>query len=1063
MTNHTSHLPESIFEAVTRIRKDGTILEVIADNRDTNNHVLDRFVGQNVQAFTSPKLAQRGLQIINQVLENGQATTLIQDFPVSHSQKNTFEIKFIANGHEEVLVIVRDITEKKKAEAELLQLNRTLLSLQTASMSITSSLDNEYILQTFTWEITKLLNAKGCVVYQWHQNDDTASYMASYPQHEWGRFSDPHESLSLDRYPSTKRVLQEQHAIQINARDSDNIEFKEQLFMKKAGICTLLMMPLVFQNRSVGIIEIIEEHNRVFTNQEISIAQLLVNETTGALVNAQLYGHLERRLQDLAMLNEINLDLSSTLNPEKTLGIIPEKVQGLMGVTAVSIALLEPDQIHIKYVSAISSEVPFVKGRRLNLGEGIISWVIQNNKPLIVADAQTDPRHYANFDHETGFTTKSLLCVPLSTKGRAIGAITTINKLTGTFDQDDLRLLTSVAASAAAAIENAQLYQRARSEIADRQRAEKELEHERSRLAQHVKERTAELDQQYQRQRAVAAVEPAINHPNELQSVLQQIVDASEKMLPINGGVCIVLYDKATDSFRVAVTSKNHPLKKDIDIKWKSAGASYKILQKKETYIVNDIANAQYKPSKYLKASGLRSYVGVPLIGQGEGLGIIYASSWEPRNYSQEELDFLAVLADRAAVTITNVRLYEALHTTNMELARIARMKDEFLAGMSHELRTPLNAILGISEGLQEHLYGPLNERQERSMQIIEESGRHLLAIINDILDVSKIESGQLSIEIEPVYVHHICESSLQFVKQSALKKKLSINQNISRQVKIIHADARRMKQILINLLSNAVKFTPEGGTIGLEVKEDENKGVVRFTVWDSGIGISEEGKSQLFQPFVQLDSSLSRRFAGTGLGLMLVKRMTEMHGGTVSVESEHNKGSRFIITLPWQPESGIDHQKTSTDPIQISGTNSSMIKDHPLILLAEDDNFNSETFSQFLIMKGYQVIVAKTGREVLQICRETIPDLILMDIQMPEMDGLQAIRQIRSISMCINTPIIALTALAMSGDRQMCLAAGANEYLSKPVPLQKLHQTIQTVLENQHRDAVKVTDESNS
>ncbi|KAA3663707.1 MAG: GAF domain-containing protein [Chloroflexi bacterium] len=1063
MTNHASLSTEIIFEAVTRIHKDGTILEVIPDNREMNAHIVDMFVGQNVNAFASPKLLQKGMQIINQVLASGQATTLIQDFPTSHSKKNTFEIKIIASSHDEVITIVRDITEKKKAEADLLQLNRIFLSLQSASTSITSSLDNEYILNTFTWEMTNLLNIKGCIVSQWNQSDDTASYMASYPQHESGRMSDPDVSFKLDRYPSTKRVLQEQHAIQINARESVDFEFTEQLFMRKKGICTLLMLPLVFQNRAVGIIEIIEEHHRIFTNQEISIAQLLVNETAGALVNAQLYGHLERRLQDLAMLNEISLDLSSTLNPEKTLEIIPAKVQGLMGVTAVSIALLEPDQINIKYVSAVGSKAPFIQGRRLSLGKGIISQVIQNNTPLIIADAAADSRHYTEFDRETGFTTKSLLCVPLNTKGKAIGAITTVNKLTGPFDQDDLRLLTSVAASAAAAIENAQLYQRARSEIADRQRAEKALEEERSLLAQRVQERTAELDKQFQRQRAVAAIEPAINHPDELHGILQQIVDASEKMLPINGGVCIMLYDKVTDNFHLAVTSQNHPLQKYVGIIRKSAGASSKILQKKETYVVNDIANSQLKTSEFLKASGLRSYVGVPLIGQGEGLGIIYASSWEPRNYSQEELDFLAALADRAAVTISNVRLYEALQTTNMELARIATMKDEFLAGMSHELRTPLNAILGISEGLQEQFYGPLNERQVRSMQIVEESGRHLLTIINDILDVSKIESGQLSIEIEPIQVLHICESSLQFVKQSALKKKISINQNITQQVKIIHADARRMKQILINLLSNAVKFTLEGGAIGLEVKAGKNNNAIHFTVWDTGIGISEEGKTHLFQPFVQLDSSLSRRFAGTGLGLVLVKRMAELQGGTISVESEIGKGSRFTVTLPWQPSSDDDLQKPTTAPLQISDTNLGMIKEKPLILLAEDDKFNSEIFSQFLKMRGYEVRIAHTGKEALNYCEETVPDLILMDIQMPEMDGLEAIRQIRAKSLCEKTPIIALTALAMAGDRQMCLAAGANEYLSKPVPLQKLHQTIQTILQNQHGQSAEEIDEFNS
>jgi len=228
------------------------------------------------------------------------------------------------------------------------------------------------------------------------------------------------------------------------------------------------------------------------------------------------------------------------------------------------------------------------------------------------------------------------------------------------------------------------------------------------------------------------------------------------------------------------------------------------------------------------------------------------------------------------------------------------RAKSEFLATMSHELRTPLNAILGLSEALQEEVYGPLSERQLRSLRTIERSGRHLLSLINDILDVSKIESGKLELEIGPVSVESVSQASLGLIKQAAHEKRLRVSSTLDSAVTTIQADERRLKQILVNLLSNAVKFTPEGGEIGLEVVGDAEKEVVHFTVWDTGIGISPEEMARLFEPFVQLDSSLSRQHEGTGLGLALVSRLAELHGGSVTVESEVGQGSRFVVSLPW-------------------------------------------------------------------------------------------------------------------------------------------------------------------
>ncbi len=419
--------------------------------------------------------------------------------------------------------------------------------------------------------------------------------------------------------------------------------------------------------------------------------------------------------------------------------------------------------------------------------------------------------------------------------------------------------------------------------------------------------------------------------------------------------------------------------------------------------------------------------------------------------------DSISQVRDRKQVEAQLIR-------TNEELIHATRLKDEFLANMSHELRTPLTAILGMSEVLQKELLGSVNERQQKALGAIRKGGRHLLELINDILDLSKISSGKMELDPHPFSVQNICDSSLVYVKQQAFQKHVEIYSHIAPNIDNIFADERRIRQVLINLLINAVKFTPNEGRVSLLVSvgcgniwegeakvpnlfKDQNLPMILFQVADTGIGIDPKNMHRLFQPFVQLDSGLNRQYEGTGLGLVMVKQITELHDGQVIAESTLGKGSYFTIALPYKIVPPTPRSPEPVTPFSLPDARSKNAI-APLILLAEDNEANIQTFMAYLSAYEYRVILAKNGEIAVAMATTHQPDIILMDIQMPVMDGLQAIRLIRADHKLAAVPIIALTARAMQGDQERCLEAGANQYLSKPVGLEELVRMIGQFLE---------------
>lgn len=439
-------------------------------------------------------------------------------------------------------------------------------------------------------------------------------------------------------------------------------------------------------------------------------------------------------------------------------------------------------------------------------------------------------------------------------------------------------------------------------------------------------------------------------------------------------------------------------------------------------------------------------YHGNPIYHDGKLVGAVvnFSDITERKRAERELQEAHDALAEERSRLAERVRERTAeLDRANEELAHTAQAKDEFLAAMSHELRTPLTSILGLSETLEEGLLGRLTRQQTQAAHTIYENGSHLLDLINDVLDMSRIASGQVKMHWDYVPVSQLWDASLRLIRHAAKAKNLNIQTNIDTDVLMLRGDNRRLKQMLVNLLGNAVKFTPEGGTIGLDVAGDKTRKLVYISVWDTGVGIPAEQRERLFKPFVQLDSKLSRQYDGTGLGLALTKAMAELHGGTIDVDSAPGEGSRFQLTLPWDPEvmsvASIPLQEDLSGNIDTQASTS----DRFSVLLVDDNKSNLEMLSNYLRIKGCEVRTAENGLDAVALAKEYFPEVILMDVQMPEMDGLEATRLIRAEPGLRLTPIIALTALAMPGDRERCIEAGMDDYMSKPIGLKQLHRKL--------------------
>ncbi len=431
-----------------------------------------------------------------------------------------------------------------------------------------------------------------------------------------------------------------------------------------------------------------------------------------------------------------------------------------------------------------------------------------------------------------------------------------------------------------------------------------------------------------------------------------------------------------------------------------------------------------------LYQDGWRSVLAVPVLRDGRIIGALVVRRRTPGEFTEETSEFLETFASQSAMAVYNAQLFRELEQKSAELQVMSQHKSDFLASMSHELRTPLNAVIGFSEVLLERLFGELNDRQDDYLRDILNSGKHLLALLNEILDLSKVEAGRMELEISTVSVPAAIEHAISMVRERAARHRITINSSIEETIDRIESDELRLRQVLVNLLSNAVKFTPDGGRVDVRAESIGNELVI--TVRDNGPGIAREDWEPIFESFQQGRRGPPRE-EGTGLGLALCRKIMTLLGGRIWLESEVGVGSAFHVSMPFEP---------TVDDVG-RGEGQHLDSRRSVVVIIDDDRATLELLTAYLVGTGVQVVRARDGIEGLEEIRRRRPVAVVLDIRLPGIDGWAVLDALRSDETTRDVPVIIVSIL---DEKSRGLARGAASYLTKPVSRDDLIEALRNV-----------------
>ncbi len=516
-----------------------------------------------------------------------------------------------------------------------------------------------------------------------------------------------------------------------------------------------------------------------------------------------------------------------------------------------------------------------------------------------------------------------------------------------------------------------------------------------ARLKQHVTQLTSDLSDAQEREAATSAILGVISHAwADPQLVFEAIVTSTARLCEANFAA-LFLYDGEvlTTAAHTKITPEFSDYLKGPRRPGPETTTKRAALERRPVHVADLLADPEFAPTprEIYERENVRTVLSVPMLRNDALVGVITAWRREVRPFSAKQIELVETFANQAVIAIENGRLFGEIEEKSLQLEVVSRHKSEFLANMSHELRTPLNAIIGFSEVLSEKLFGDLNDKQEEYLQDILTSGRHLLSLINDILDLSKVEAGQMDLELGRFSLAETLENGLSMIKERAGRHGIALSLEIDPGLDEIEADERKIKQVLFNLLSNAIKFTPDGGRIDVTAQSAGN--IVEVAVRDAGIGIAAEDQERIFEEFRQVGAGVAKT-EGTGLGLALTRKLVELHGGRIWVESEIGLGSTFTFSLP------LRHS--------VQGASST-------VLAIDDDPLAVELMEAVLAPQGYTVLKAAGGEAGLDLARRERPGLIILDLLMPGTDGYAVVDQLKAQPATADTPIIVLTARSLT------------------------------------------------
>ena len=685
------------------------------------------------------------------------------------------------------------------------------------------------------------------------------------------------------------RAFAERRAIHVADLQAEAEEFPvTSRIARELGFRASLSVPLLREGTAVGTITLRRAEVDPFTDKQIKLLETFADQAVIAIENVRLFKELEARNRDLAEALDQQTATSEILHVisrsqtdvQPVFDAIVASVVRLMGAYTGMLTRIAGDQIEMAALTgtdaagAAATRAVFPQSLQ---SEEPHAQVIRDRVPLNIADAHTDPR--VNEAHRAvarARGNRSWAIVPLLRHEEAVGSIGVTRRDPGGFTDDEIALLQTFADQAVIAIENVRLFTE-------------------------LQARTGELTRSVEQLTALGEVGRAVSSTLDLETVLTTIVSRAVELSKLDGGV-VFEYEEATEEFvHRAATETGGALaeaRRATRVQ-KGEGVVGRTAITLEPVQVPDITVPGAHESRLrenLIESGVRAILAVPMVREGRLIGSLVVSRNHPGNFPIEAIELLRTFATQSALAIQNARLFHEIADKSRQLEAASRHKSEFLANMSHELRTPLNAIIGFSEVLAQGMFGDVNEKQSEYLHDILDSGRHLLSLINDILDLSKIEAGRMELEVSEFDLPQAIQNALTLVRERALRCGIALHHVIDNRVAGIRADERKVKQVLLNLLSNAIKFTPEGG--GIEVRAAPVGGMVEVSVTDTGVGIAPEDQAAVFEEFRQVGTA-DKKAEGTGLGLALSRKFIELHGGRISVRSQLGTGSTFTFTLP--------------------------------------------------------------------------------------------------------------------------------------------------------------------